>query len=103
MTACSSSSLRDDTLIRTFPVECAGLHNTATVSRFADGRVAEVFLQSSKPGSQSDVNARDPAVVRSIALQHGVPLETISQGAAAGSARRRQLVRMRFVNVSRRR
>jgi hypothetical protein len=61
----------------TFEVRCHGLHYTVTVARFTNGRLAEVFLQNSKPGSQSDINARDAAVVCSIALQHGVPLETI--------------------------
>jgi hypothetical protein len=61
----------------TFQFEVHGLRYVATVARFADGRLAEVFLSNSKPGSQSDINARDAAVVTSIALQHGVPLETI--------------------------
>jgi hypothetical protein len=61
----------------TFDIEVAGLRYTCTIGRFPDGRVGEVFLQNHKPGSQSDSNARDAAVVCSIALQHGVPLETI--------------------------
>jgi hypothetical protein len=61
----------------TFELECHGLRYLATVARFADGRLAEVFLQNHKPGSQADINARDAAVVTSIALQHGVPLEVI--------------------------
>jgi ribonucleoside-diphosphate reductase alpha chain len=39
--------------------------------------VAEVFLSSHKSGSQADANARDSAVVCSLALQHGAPVETI--------------------------
>jgi hypothetical protein len=50
---------------------------TVTFSRFPDGRVGEVFLQNHKPGSQSDFNARDSAIVCSLALQHGVALEVI--------------------------
>jgi hypothetical protein len=61
----------------TFDIEVAGLRYTCTVGRFPDGRAGEVFLQNHKPGSQSDSNARDAAVVCSIALHHGVPLETI--------------------------
>src|SRR5262245_27450386 len=60
-----------------FEIELHGLHYTATVSRFADGRVAEIFLQNHKPGSQSDANARDSAVAASLALQHGCPLEVL--------------------------
>jgi len=50
---------------------------TATISRFPDGQLAEIFLGNHKSGSQADANARDAAVVTSIALQHHVPLEII--------------------------
>jgi hypothetical protein len=60
-----------------FSVACAGLRYTATISRFPDGRLAEVFLSNTKPSSQSDVNARDAAVAASLALQFGCPLETL--------------------------
>jgi hypothetical protein len=61
----------------TFNLECGGLAYTCTISRGSDGRVAEIFLSNHKAGSQADANARDSAVVCSIALQHDVPLETI--------------------------
>jgi hypothetical protein len=61
----------------TFNLECNGLCYTVTISRFADGRLAEIFLTNHKAGSQADANARDSAVVCSLALQHGVPLEVI--------------------------
>ena len=60
-------------------LELHGLRYTASFSRFADGGVAEVFLQNHKPGSQSDANARDAAVAASLALQHGCPLETLQR------------------------
>jgi ribonucleoside-diphosphate reductase alpha chain len=63
----------------TFEVEVSGLHYTATVSRFADGRLAEIFLQNTKSASQSDNNARDSAVAASLALQFGCPLETLQR------------------------
>lgn len=66
---------RRDSLV--FEIELHGLHYTATVSRFADGRPGEVFLQNHKPGSQSDANARDSAVAASLALQFGCPLEVL--------------------------
>src|SRR5262245_45236503 len=62
-----------------FEIELHGLHYTATVSRFADGRPAEIFLQNHKPGSQSDCNARDSAVAASLALQHGCPLKVLQR------------------------
>jgi hypothetical protein len=61
----------------TFTVECHGLRYTATISRFDDGRLAEIFLSNHKSGSHADAAARDAAVVCSLALQHGVPLELI--------------------------
>jgi hypothetical protein len=60
-----------------FSVACAGLRYTATISRFPDGNLAEVFLTNHKAGSQADANARDSAVVASIALQFGVPVDVI--------------------------
>ena len=72
-----------------FELELDGLHYTATFSRFADGRVAEVFLQNHKSASQSDSNARDSAIAASLALQHGCPLEVLRKALlrdARGSA-----------------
>ena len=60
-----------------FSFECNNLHYTATISRYADGRLAEIFLGNAKAGSHSDAAAKDSAVVASIAFQHGVPVETI--------------------------
>ena len=57
--------------------ECNGLRYVATVSFFPDGRLAEIFLGNAKAGSHSDSSAKDSAVVCSIALQYGVPVETI--------------------------
>src|SRR5262245_41353540 len=63
----------------TFEIELHGLRFTASVSRFADGRIAEIFLQSYKPGSQSDANARASAVAASLALQFGCPLHGLQR------------------------
>lgn len=60
-----------------FTFEHNGLRYTATVSRFADGSIAEVFLSNGKCGSHSDAAARDSAVVCSIALQHGASVEVL--------------------------
>jgi ribonucleoside-diphosphate reductase alpha chain len=49
---------------------------TATVGRFADGRVAEVFLGASKESAIAAM-AAESAIVASLALQHGCPYETI--------------------------
>jgi len=75
----------------TFEIESQGLKLTVTASRYADGRLAEIFLQNHKAGSMAGINAQDAAVVASLALQFGIPLETIrhalmrdSQGRASG-------------------
>lgn len=64
-------------LAETFELECAGLHYTCTVGRYRDGSVGEIFLNNHKSNSASDSNAKDAAIVCSLALQNGVPLETI--------------------------
>jgi hypothetical protein len=75
----------------TFALECAGLSYLATVSRFPDGRLGEIFLSNHKAGSAADTAARDAAIACSIALQFGADVETIrkalcrdSQGRASG-------------------
>jgi len=75
----------------TFEIESQGLVFTATVSRATDGSVQEIFLQNHKAGSMAGINAQDAAVVCSIALQYGVPLDVIrralmrdAQGRASG-------------------
>jgi hypothetical protein len=61
----------------TFDLDSQGLRFTATFSRFADGTLGEIFLQNHKAGSMAGINAQDAAVVASIALQFGVPLDVI--------------------------
>jgi hypothetical protein len=61
----------------TFEIEVNGLRYTATVSRFADGRIGEIFVQNSKPGSTSDCYMRDAGISALLALQYGCPLETL--------------------------
>jgi hypothetical protein len=60
-----------------FEFELNGLHFTATVSRYADGRLGELFLSNHKQGNQSDTNARDAAILLSFALQHGADIGVI--------------------------
>jgi hypothetical protein len=50
---------------------------TAGSGRFADGRLAEIFLNTGKSGTDVENAARDAAIVASIALQHGTPAEII--------------------------
>jgi hypothetical protein len=60
-----------------FEIDVNGRKYRCSYSRFPDGRLAEIFLSNNKSGSDSDTAAKDSAVVCSIALQFGVPLETI--------------------------
>jgi hypothetical protein len=75
-----------------FTFEAGDLTYTATYSTFADDRVAEVLLQNHKSNSPSDTNARDSAIVLSLALQHGADPDAIRrvlcrdfQGRASGT------------------
>jgi hypothetical protein len=61
----------------TFELEVGGLHYVVSVGHFADGVLAEIFITNGKAGSDSDTAARDSAVVASIALQFGVPLDVL--------------------------
>jgi hypothetical protein len=49
-----------------------------TLGYYFDGRVGEVFISGAKAGSEVEAVARDGAVLLSIALQYGVPLDTIT-------------------------
>ena len=60
-----------------FSFLCLNMRFTATISRFSDGAVAEIFLTNGKIDSHADVMARDAAVAASLALQRGTPLETL--------------------------
>ena len=61
----------------TFEVEAGGLRYRASVGRYPDGRIAEIFLSSTKLGSAADTAARDSAIAASIALQYGADVETL--------------------------
>ena len=60
-----------------YKFEAGGQGYIGGVGRFADGRIAEVFISGAKVGSAAEANAQDAAIVTSLALQFGCPLETI--------------------------
>jgi hypothetical protein len=72
----------------TFRVDCAVLSYTATVSRFDDGRLGEIFIDTHKAGSGADIAARDAAIVCSIALQHGADLNVLRRALCRDGAGR---------------
>jgi len=69
--------------------QSGGQHFNGGIGRFSDGRIAEIFINGSKVGSAAESGAQDAAIVASLALQHGCPLDTICHalarsGGAAG-------------------
>jgi hypothetical protein len=50
---------------------------TVCAGYYPDGRIAEIFVSSDKPGSPIEAIGRDAAVVTSLALQFGCTVETI--------------------------
>ncbi|WP_439365500.1 hypothetical protein ACNJYD_04430 [Bradyrhizobium sp. DASA03005] len=67
-----------------FRFECDGQSYTGGIGRFEDGRIAEVFINGTKVGTATaaETNAQDAAIVASLALQHGCPIETIEHALA---------------------
>jgi hypothetical protein len=61
----------------TFRFDHEGQRYFGSVSRFDDGRAAEVLLDAGKPGSSIQAIARDGGVFASLALQYGCPLEVL--------------------------
>jgi hypothetical protein len=53
---------------------------TATVGRFPDGAVAEIFINA-KPSPLADM-VQDAAILASIALQHGASVEVVHHAIA---------------------
>ena len=49
----------------------------ATVGYYMDGRPGEVFLSAAKITTDTDIAARDSAILLSFALQHGTPAEAL--------------------------
>jgi hypothetical protein len=78
--------LPDRRASETFSIESGGLAHLATISRFPDGRLGEIFLTSHKVGSAADTAARDAAIACSIALQFGADVEIIRKALCRDSA-----------------
>jgi len=67
-----------------------GVTWTASIGRYADGGVGEIFLTSTKPGSKVETMAQDAAVTASIAMQYGAPLDVIAGALSRDSQNRPQ-------------
>jgi hypothetical protein len=60
-----------------FSFEHSGAVYSATLSRFPDGRLAEIFIDATKPTSELAVHVADAAVLASLLLQNGVTAAAI--------------------------
>jgi hypothetical protein len=65
--------------------EHAGRPWTVTVGRFADGRIAELFLDAAKESPLVEL-AQESAIVASLALQSGCAFETLRHALAGRNA-----------------
>jgi hypothetical protein len=65
--------------------EHGGRRWTATIGRFEDGRLAEVFLHAGKDTPLLSL-AQDAAIIASIALQFGAPADVIAHALAGRDA-----------------
>jgi hypothetical protein len=62
----------------TFNFDCGPHRYTATISYFpGTDQIAEIFLGNGRAGSDVDAAARDSAIVFSLAVQHGTPVDVI--------------------------
>lgn len=77
--------LPDRRACETRQFEHAGFTFVASIGRFADGRLGEVFILAPKSGSDMAAAARDASIVASIAFQFGVPPEVIRYGLGRNS------------------
>jgi hypothetical protein len=59
---------------------------TVTIGFYADGTPGEVFIDGGKTGQDIQSTARDAALVLSLALQHGTPIETIRHAVTRGTS-----------------
>jgi ribonucleoside-diphosphate reductase alpha chain len=60
-----------------FEVRAFALPFTVSVSRYSDGRLAEIFVTNHRAGSAAGILASDAAICASLALQFGCPVETL--------------------------
>ena len=56
----------------------------ATVGRYEDGRIGELFLDGKMASSEAGALAHDAAILISIALQHGVAIGELQAAMARG-------------------
>lgn len=68
-----------------FDLISRGMLFTATIGFYPDGRPAELFLNARKLSTDVDHDARDLAIIVSIALQHGARLSDLARAMTRGA------------------
>lgn len=61
----------------TFKFEFAGIKHHCSVSNYDDGRPAEIFIDAGKVNTGVQNIMRDGAILISLALQFGAPVQTL--------------------------
>lgn len=91
----SRLSLPDRRAHEAIEFDFRGRSYSVGVGRFSNGRLAEIFLDAAKVANDAADDARDIAVLVSIALQHGTPVDAmrgavtrLDDGSPAGLAGR---------------
>lgn len=64
--------------VENFSIHFANVEYSISVGFNAEGRVVEVFISTRKAGTPVDVSCRDTALMISLCLQYGCPLEVIN-------------------------
>jgi hypothetical protein len=59
---------------------------TVTVGFYPDSTPGEVFIDGGKTGQDVQSTARDAAILLSLGLQHGTPIETIRRAVTRGAS-----------------
>lgn len=62
-----------------FSLEHWGMIYNIGLGHIEDGTVREIFINCGKTGGQAETLARDSAILLSIALQYGVPVDAIKK------------------------
>jgi hypothetical protein len=62
--------LPDRRQCESFAFQCAGMAYVASISRFPNGDLAEIFISNHKAGSDADSAAKDSAFLDAIDLLH---------------------------------
>ena len=70
----------------TVTVVCRNQPVTITTGFYDDGSLGEVFIGTTKNGTDLAAVARDAGVLLSLALQHGVPIESIRHAVTRNGA-----------------